>query len=209
MAITSANAVSFVRNLIGERTAKYWTADDITLALQFAMAKVQGELYPWLWDRYKDYAYLPVVSGTSVIDPPSDAFKISSIQITETGKKIRYIPEEEWYKYAYNDSGIDFTDTDYFMAWYMKNLDEITDFPDSCRALIAVEAALIARAKNEDVTPDILNMQKEYKKAALTDLAMTNMSQIEAFSDFQEEDVIDESFVWTWKGGKIKIAAMD
>ncbi|MCK7532356.1 MAG: hypothetical protein MZV63_15650 [Marinilabiliales bacterium] len=209
MAISSANASAFVRSLVGEATAKFWTADEITLYLQFGMTKVLGEMHPFLWDRYKDYAYIVTTAGTSEYDAPSDAYKVSHIQITETGRKIRYISEDEWYKYAYVDSGVDVTDTDYFMVWYMKNLDEIADFPDSCRALIAVEAAIIARTKNEDVTSDLMVMRNEFKKAALTDLAMTNMHQIEAFGDYREEDTIDESYVWTWKGGKIKIASMD
>jgi hypothetical protein len=208
MAITSANAIAFVRSLLGESSAKYWTDPEITLYLQFAMAKVQGELYPFLWERYKDNAYIVTVSGTSVYDAPSDAFKVSHIQITETGQKIRYIAEDEWYKFKYADGGITFSDSDYFTVWYMKNLDEITDFPDSCRALVAVEAAILGRTKNEDVTSDLMALRAEFKKAALTDVTMTNMHDVLALADYMEEDSMDSSFVWTWRGGKIKIISV-
>jgi len=209
MSISNANAVAFVRSIAGEATAKYWTDAEITLYLQMSMAKVLGEMLPWLWERNKDYANLATTSGTSEYSAPADSYRVSHIQIKETGKKIRYIAEDEWYKYAYVDEGVTFTDTDYFIVWFMKNLDEIADFPDPCRYLIAVDAAIMARAKNEDVTPDLIRMRQEAKMSAITDLTVSNMHDIVAFGDYREEDTIDESFVWTWKGGKIKIASMD
>lgn len=203
MSISNANAVSFVRSLIGESSAKFWTNDEITLYLQFAMAKVQGELFPLLWERNKDYAYIDTVAGTDDYDAPADSFKVSHIQITETGKKVRYISEDEWAKYKYNNAGITGTDNDFFTVWFMKNLDEITDFPDSVRVYIAIEAAIMARAKNEDVTSDLINMHRDAKMAALTEVTMYNMHQIDAFSEFSEEEELDMQYVWTWKGGKI------
>jgi hypothetical protein len=208
MSITSANVTSFVRSIIGEASARYWTDAEITLYVQFAMTKVQSELFYLLWETKKDYAYLPTVSGTSLIDPPADCNKISQIQITSTGDKIKYVSEDEWYKYTYGDAGIDFTDSDFFTAWYMKNLDEVTDFPESCKVLIGIEAAIMARAKNEDSSSDLFILQKDAKLAAMTDLTMANMNQIDAFGDYAESDAIDDSYVWTWKGGKIKIVAV-
>jgi len=205
MAITSANAVSFVRSLIGESSAKYWTDAEINLYLQFAMSKVQGEFFPFLWERNKDQEFISTVAGTNDYDAPADTYKISHIQVAETGKKIRYISEDEWAKYKYNSGGITTTATDFFAVWYMKNLDEITDFPDAVRAYIAVEAAIMARAKNEDVTSDLINMQRDFRMAALTEATTYNMHQLDMFSEFSEEESLDMQYVWSWKGGKIHI----
>lgn len=209
MAITSVNATAFIRSLIGEASAKYWTDAELTLYLQFSMAKVLGEFYPFLWERYKNYSTINIVAGTSEYDPPTDSYKVSQIQVSETGKKVRYIAEDEWYKYAYVDAGFTSSATAYFTVWYMKNLDAIDDFPDACRALIAVEAAIMARTKNEDVSQDLLVMQKQFRDAALTELTMTNMHDINEFADYSEQDAMDESYVWTWKGGKIRFATTE
>ena len=208
MAITDANITSFIRSIVGEAVAKYWSADEVTLYKQFAMAKVQAELFYLLWETKKDYVFLPTTAGTSLLDPPSDCFKLSHIQVTSTGNKIKYVSEDEWYKYVYGDTGITATDTDYFTAWYMKNLATVADFPESCRVLIAIEAAILARSKDEDVTTDLLVLKKEAKLAAVTDLTIANMHQVDAFGDYVEADAIDNGYVWTWKGGKIKIVAV-
>lgn len=205
MAITLVNATALIRSLIGEATAKYWTTDEVTLYLQAAMVKVAAQYHPWLFNRYKNVSDLGVVSGTKDYDIVTDGYKLSHIQVKENGKKLRYINEDEYYKYAQWTGTYPlvwtwvgdhirliptpgFTDTDYLLVWFIKNLDEITDFPDSLRALICVEAAILARTKNEDVTNDLLVLRKEYEAAAIVDLQMTNADDVTQFGDFSEED---------------------
>lgn len=205
MAITLANATSLLRSLIGEETAKFWKDAEVTLYLQMAMAKACAQYNPWLFSRNKNVVDFGVISGTSDYDMVTDGYKLSHIQIKSSGRKLRYINEDEYYKYAEWTSGWPVvwtwvgnkvriiptpsaTDTDYLLAWYIKNLDEITDFPDSLRALIVVEAAILARTKNEDVSSDILMLRKEYEQAVLVDLQMTNESDLTQFGDFSEED---------------------
>jgi hypothetical protein len=205
MAITLANATALIRSLIGEATAKYWTTDEITLYLQMAMTKASTQYGPWLFSRNKNVVDFPVVAGTADYDMVTDGYKLSHIQIKTTGRKLRYINEDEYYKYAEWSGGTPVvwtwvggkvrliptptaTDTDYYLAWYIKNLDEITDFPASLRALIIVDAAILARTKNEDVSSDILMLRKEYEQAVLVDLQMTNEADLNQFGDFSEED---------------------
>jgi hypothetical protein len=204
MAISLVNATAMIRSLIGEATAKFWTADEITLYIQMACVKVAAKFQPWLFSRYKNLAYIVLVAGTKDYDIVSDGYKLSHIQVTTTGKKLRYINEDEMYKYAeYTGDPVvwtwagdkirliptpTFSSATYLTAWYIKNLDEITDFPDSIRALIVVEAAILAKTKNEDVSSDILALQKEYEQAVLVDIQMSNSGDIVVFNDFTEED---------------------
>jgi hypothetical protein len=205
MSITLVNATSLLRSLIGEATAKFWTDAEVTLYLQMAMAKACAQYNPWLFSRNKNVVDFGVIAGTSDYDMVTDGYKLSHIQIKTSGRKLRYINEDEYYKYAEWTAGNPVvwtwvgnkvrviptpsaTDTDYLLAWYIKNLDEITDFPDSLRALIVVEAAILARTKNEDVTSDILMLKKDYEQAVLVDLQMTNESDLTQFADFSEED---------------------
>jgi hypothetical protein len=205
MAITLLNITDLIRSLIGEKTAKYWEAAEITLYLQLAMVKVQAQYGPWLFSRYKNVANFGTIANQADYDMVTDGYKLSNIQVKETGRKIRYIDENEYYKYAQSTTGTptvwtwvggkvrlmptpSATDSDYMLAWYVKNLDEVTDFPDSCRALIAVEAAILARTKNEDVSSDILMLRKEYELAVQVDLQMANDSDINVMHDFTEEE---------------------
>lgn len=205
MAITLTNATALLRSLIGEATAKFWSDTEVTLYLQMAMAKACAQYNPWLFSRNKNVVDFGVIAGTSDYDMVTDGYKLSHIQVKSTGRKLRYINEDEYYKYAEWTTGApavwtwvggkvriiptpSATDTDYLLAWYIKNLDEITDFPDSLRALIVVEAAILARTKNEDVSSDILMLRKEYEQAVLVDLQMTNEADLTQFGDFSEED---------------------
>lgn len=202
--ITSGNATSFVRSLIGEATTKWWTDAEITLYLQFAMTRVQGEFYPQLWERNKTFADLSLVAGTQSYDEPADCFKISHIQEAATGRKLHQIGEDEYFKYKswaagtpsgwmYKDKHIFIlpapasTDSDWGLIWYMPAADEITDFPDSFRALVAVEAAILARGKNKEITADLFELQKMFRQSAIIDATMTTYGQVNVISDFSEE----------------------
>jgi len=204
MAISAANVTSMVRSLIAETTAKYWTDAEITLYVQLAMAKVLGQLYPWLWEKNKTPSDFAITAATPTYAMPSDIYKLSYLQIKENGKKLKYISEEEYYKYASWPTGEPVawtydgglirliptpaaTDSDYLLAWGMKNLDEVTDFPDSVRALIAIEAAILARAKDEAVTAELFETRKMFEQAAIMDLTMTTVGQIVEMADHTEE----------------------
>jgi len=203
--ISAANITSFVRSLVGEATAKWWTDAEITLYTQFSMARIQGELYPWLWDKKKTFADFAITSGTAAYDEPSDCFKVSHIQVKSNGKKLQGpLGEDEYYKFADWEDGEPVawmykggqillvptpatTDTDYLMIWYMTALDAVTDFPDSVRGLIGVEAAILARAKNKELTQDLFELRKMYKEAAIMELTMTTGNQVQEIHDFSEE----------------------
>jgi len=195
--ITSANVTSFVRSLIGEATAKWWTDAEITLYVQFAMSRVQGEFYPWMWDIKKTYTTLTFVAGVASL--PSDCFKVSHVNDSE-GHKIRgTIGENEYFKYT-NDTSAPTT----HIVWYMKAADEVTDFPDSMRALVAVEAAMLARGKNKEITADLFEMQKMFRQAATVDLSMTTVGQIQEMQDFSEERSFADG-AWMFDDGKIRL----
>jgi len=205
MAITDANVTSMIRSLVGEATAKYWTEAEVTLYKQFGMTKVLGQYAPWLFNKFKSVAELGIVSGTSLYDYPEEVYKISYIQVKATGRKLRYIDEEEYYKYA-QLTGTDpivwthiggqikliptpsSTDDDYLYVWYLPNLDTVAEFPDPCRALIAIEGAILARTKNEDMSNDMLILRKEYTEAVLVELQTTNIGDINVFPDFTEDE---------------------
>jgi len=204
MSITTANSLSIIRSLVGETTAKYWTDVELGLYQQMAMAKVLSQYGPWLFNKYKNIANLSTVAGTADYDYPTDCYKISYIQDAITGSKLRYVDDDEYWKYkGYPTSTVAWTHvggkirfiptpsgtvTNAYIVWYLKNLDEVTDFPDILRALITVEAAILARTKDENVTADLINMKNEYNLSAMVELQTTNMHDVVEMGDFSEED---------------------
>lgn len=205
MAMTDQNVTDLIRALINESTAKFWTSDNITLYKTAAMQVILNKFYPWLYEEYKTYEDFTLTSGTSVYSLPTNCYKPAKFEVKTTGDKLRFIREDELYKYRDYGTGYpvawmykggqveilpepNFTDTDYLVCWYMPILDAVTEFPDSARSLIAVEAAILAKTKDEDVTPDLLQLRRKYEDALMTYFALTQMGSPDFFSDFCDED---------------------
>lgn len=204
MAITTANSLAIIRSLIGETTAKFWNDTEIGLYQKMGLAKVQAQYGPWLFDKFKTWYAQGTVAGTADIDYPSGCYKISQIQEYATGRKLRYINEDEIYKYLDNDSvnavwthkggkihllpTPSATASNVYLIWYMAAITDIGTLPDALAALVTVEAAILARTKNEDVSNDLMTLRQEYTQAVLVELATTNMHDINEMGDFTEED---------------------
>jgi len=191
---SEANVTSLTRSLIGEATAKFWTDDEITLYINAAMATIGAKFFYVLYPRYKTFADGAVTSGTATVDLPDNCQKIGKVEVKETKKQLRFIEEDEASEYtnwgdgepvawSFKGGAIwllptpDITDTDYLQIWYMEYMDAVTDFPEELRPLIAVEAAILARTKDEDVTPDLLALQKRLSDSAWDSLSITQIQE--------------------------------
>ena len=195
MTITSeANTTSLTRSLIGEATANFWTDAEVTLYINSAMATIGAKFFYILYPRYKTFADGAIVSGTDTVDLPDNCQKIGKVEVKSTKKQLRFIEEDEVAEFTNWGDGEpvawsfkggkiwllptpDFSDTDYLRIWYMEYMDAVTDFPEELRPLIAVEAAILARTKDEDVTPDLLALQKRLSDSAWDSLSITQIQE--------------------------------
>jgi hypothetical protein len=194
MAMTLENVTAFVRSLLGETSARYWTDAEITLYIQMAKSKVQAQFFPLLWDQFKSGADFGMTAGTSLYNYPTDATKIVALEVKADGKILRKIGEDEFHRYADATAGDptawtlvggqirlfpvpSTTDADYLYCWYMKNLTitattpAVTDFPDVCKSLIAIEAVILGRGKDNAITADILELRKIYEQNVMVELS--------------------------------------
>lgn len=212
MSFSTANSVSMVRSLIKEATAKFWTDAEITLYLSASMQTNWAKYSPWLYDQYKTWANFGVTTATAdyVISTAigANVFKIAYVTVKENGNKLRYIHADEMYKYKEWDTGYptvwtykaklsislfptpNFTDADYLECFYMPIYTDITTFPDSLQMLVCVDAAILAKIKDEDPDEALMAMKKDYEYTAMMDLVMHSVGQIEEFPDFREEDTL-------------------
>jgi len=206
MAWSDSEVSDFIESIVNEYNAsKYWDADEITLYKKAGMSKVLSQFYPWLYSEKKDWDDLALTSGTNEYAKPTNCYKLAYLCEKDTGEKLLYIPPPEIWKYRDYSAGypvgwtwkageisiipdVNFTDADYLQIWYMPILDAVTEFPDCCAPLIAIEGAVIALLKDKAADPALMALKKEYEMAVYTDLTLHTMEHIEVFPDYREED---------------------
>lgn len=202
MSLSSANATALVRSLIKEASARFWTDAEITLYLSSAMDTTWARYSNLLYPRYKSWAAISLTNGNADYNKPSGCFKISKIVITSNGHKLRLVGDDEMFKFEdANPSAA----SDYLTCYYLPTYTDITTFPDSLQTLCCVEAAILAKTKDEDVTPDLLDLRKHYEDAALFELSVATLDEVNVFADFTEEKSLTEEYAWTYKAGAIHL----
>lgn len=202
MAWTANNVTDFIRALVNESTASFWTTAQIALFEQAGMSKILSMYYPWLYTTHKTWGDFATTAGDpDATSMPSNLYKVAYLCVKETGKEIDYISTREIWKYygygAGNAMGWTWkankinlipapsaSDTDYLEIHYMPILDAVTEFPDCMRPLIAVEAVIFAKVKDEDVTADLFKMQKDFQDAVMSDLTLHYIEAVDVFPDY-------------------------
>lgn len=207
--ISDANVTSFIRSLVGESTAKYWTDDEITLYKQFGMMAVQSKYWYLIYPEKVKKATATMIATEDYIALPDNCFKIGKIEVYNNGngdgKHIRIIGTDEVHKYEGWDVGDPvaglFADsklylyptpnrtvTNFFRYWYLEYFDGVTDFPECLRPLIAIEAVLFAKTKDKNVTVDVLAMQQRLEEIAYHALSMSQIQEPDIIGDYEVED---------------------
>lgn len=208
--ISDANVTSYIRSLVNEDTAKFWTDADITLYKQFGMMAVQSRFHPWLQETYKTFANFGITDGTAKYDPATDLsitnlHKVIRIEEQDQGETLRYIQDDEYWKYAewadgdpvawmWDDNDIrliptpNSTDSTFLRIWYTTHMTTVETFPECLRPLIAIEAVIYAKVKDEDLTADVYDLRRRFEMNAYMDLTFSQMQEPIIFRDGAEED---------------------
>ncbi len=205
--MTDDNVTSYIRSLVNETTASFWTDADITLYKQLGMNVIQSTYFPYMKDRYKTFELKGTTADSDTFDTviSTDAWRITGIEIAETGARLRYITDNEYWKYAAWSPGEpntwmfkggvvkliptpSATTSELLRVWYLPIMDAVTEFPECLRPLIAIEAIISAKVRDENVSQDILFLHKRYSDAALIALTLDQMQEPIVMSDFELEE---------------------
>jgi hypothetical protein len=200
MSFSTVDATALVRSLIKEASAKFWTDAEITLYLKSSMQATWGKYSTALYNINKDWDTIDLESGEPDYDFPSGCYKISKIVVTETGNKLRYVYDDEIWKYADASPG---DETGYLTVYFLPNYTDITSFPDALQPLVCVEAAILAKSKDENVDQYLLDLRAWHEDIARHDLAL--LADADVWPDFKEEDSLTYEYAWTYKGGQIHL----
>lgn len=208
--ISDADVTSFVRSLLGEGTAKHWTDDEITLYIKFGMMAVESKYWYLLAPLDKKVVKRSLAENTQYVTIPgnedSEDFscaKIIKVEVASTGDMVRYIEPDDLSRFEEYDDGA--AATDYLNIFYLQHKSATTDFPESLRPLIAIEAVMFGNTKDGTVDGALLVLHREFEGIALNFLGVSQIQEPAIISDYEVEDgyTFSNPVAWSFREGKI------
>ena len=201
--ISDTDVTAFVRSLLGEGTAKHWTDTEIALYIKFGMMAVESKYWYLLAPLDKKIGQASLVANTASISIPDDCAKIIKLEVASTGDMVRYIEPDDLSRYEEYDDGA--ASTNYFNIWYLEHKSATTDFPESLRPLIAIEAVMFGNTKDGTVDGALVALHREFEGIALNFLGVSQIQEPALISDHELEDsyTYDNPVGWTFREGKI------
>lgn len=201
--ISDDDVTNLIRYILNEATAKFWEDDEITLYKKFGMIAVASKYWYLLAPISAKVAATSLSANTPYVSQPDDCAKVLRVEEVANRKLLRWIEPDEVWKYSLYDDGA--AATNYLNVWYLEYYDEVTDFPEALRPLIAMEAIAFAKAKDENLSVDIQGMHKRFEDIANTFLSTTVMYEPPIFGDYAQERAYtdDNPCAWSFRDGSI------
>ena len=203
--IDDDDVTDFIRSLIGEETAKHWTDAEITLYKKMGMVAVNSKYWYLLAPTEVKVVSTDLAASTEYVSIPDDCAKVLRVEVAETRKLLRKIEVDELWKYSEYDDGA--ASSGYLDIWYLEYYDTVTDFPETLRPLIAIEAVIYAFSKDKGIDAGILNLQRKFEETAIAFLATDSMYEPTIFGDQELERgyTDDNPCAWCFRDGKIHL----
>lgn len=203
--MTDAELTAYIRSLVNEETAKFWTSTDITAYKKVAYITVQSEFHSYLLEKDKTFEAFAMTNAQSTYNPPGNYHKIIRIEETDYGQNLEYISDDDYWKYSDYQPGKPIawiwdggkirliptpntTSSTYLRIWYTKKKDSLADFEECLHPLIAIEAVIASKVKDENVTIDLMELKRRYNLIAYIDLSFPQMGKPPIMSDASVED---------------------
>ncbi len=188
---------NYVRSLIAEPQASYWTDDEIDVYTEIALILIFNDLWGLLYPVYNKTAYLSVEANNPYIPLPEDCFKIISITpVDNHTTNFDYIPIDIENHYETNNlrgwffenNQIRIVPTPTVSAnncYRIKYIPKPTfeNIPDVMYPYLAVETVIQAKVKDENVPSYLLILEEKYKRNLISFLMVNQL---------QNEDVLTE-----------------
>lgn len=213
--MTDPQWLDYVRSLIGESEATYkmWTPEEVLIYKAVGVTTVLAEFWNLLavthkkivkCAKTKDDPYISLKDGENDIP----FHKIIRIEYTSTGRKLDYIEDDKLFLYETGSTGEPqvwlFEDNkpyqvptpaatvaDYWRVWYLPEFTTLAELPDILHPLIALEAVINARIKDERLMRALLLKRDHLASIAMGTLAIAQLQEpgkISMFGDDEEED---------------------
>jgi len=175
--MTDVQWETYLRSLLNEDVATFWTAEDVAAYKQVGLVIVSGVFWSLLFPLKKRYYDYSLTVGENYLDLPVGWQKIVRLEEKATGRPLAPIPDREIPTYEGADAGNgpcgwmfirgkirplpvpQAAFTDHLRLWYLPRPETLEDLPEDLHPLVAVEAAIAARTKDENVSPYLLKLR--------------------------------------------------
>lgn len=204
MAIISDDDITaFTRSLLGEATEKHWTDTEVALYIKFGMMAVESKYWYLLAPLDKKIEQASLEASTATISIPTNCAKIIKLEVASTGDMVRYLEPDDLSRYEEYDDGA--ASTNYFNIWYLLHKSATTDFPESLRPLIAIEAVMFGNIKDGTVDGALVALHREFESIALNFLGVPQIQEPALMDDYELEDkyTYTDPVGWSFREGAI------
>ena len=195
--MTKEECRRYIRSLLAEPQASYWDDSELDVYIEVAITNIVNEMWHMLAPVYNKTDYLDVAVGNQYIDLPADCLKVLSIRIAgNKTKAFDYIP-----------FGLDHIYENYeFSGWKLENnkikliplpTESVEDYleikylpvftfdniPEVMKPLVAIEAVIQAKVKDELVPQHLLLLKENFKRNLLTFLSAHQTQNVEVIPE--------------------------
>ncbi len=201
-----AELETFVRSLLGETTAKWWSPGEFAAYKEAAIINIMNEFWTLLLPIKQDFELKDRTADTNTVDLPTDCFKVSRFEVVSTGYKVQFIDDDQLWKYHDLDDedhcifkgekimllytpGA--TSTGYFRIWYLPNLDTLTKLPEALHPLLGVDIAMCAKIKDDQLKAHLMSMRNLYASNAKLALCVPQAQDFGGIRDFSGDEEYD------------------
>lgn len=206
--MTDSELTAYIKSLIAGEDDPLWTTDTIELYKKVGMSLVSANLWHLLYPIKKTYVDVDITANEPFISLPAGCQKVVNLEIAETGQPLKYITENQLWRYerqatgepeawTFNANKIqliptpNLTKTGMYRLWYLPRPATIADLPDEVHPLVAVEAVLSAKIRDEDLTADLIMLQKRFTDIAINALSVAQVQEPESMADHESQGFED------------------
>jgi len=200
---------TFARSLLGESMsiAKWWTPAEFAAYKQAALINIMSEFWNLLLPITQDFELANRTSGSNTVDFPDDCFKLSRFEIASTGQKIKFIDDDELWKYVgiddenhciFKDGKIMLlytptaTETGYFRIWFVPIINnDLSKLTEILHPLIGVDIAMCAKIKDDQLKAHLMAMRNHYANNAKLALCVPQVQDFGGIRNFDSDEEYD------------------
>jgi len=203
--MSDAEFLIFVRSLINEPAAKFWTTEDIAAYKTVGITVAASSIFNLLAVTHKKFTLRDMTINDPYIASPTDFWKVIRVEFASSGQKLPYIQDDELWKFDRVATGTpqvwmltdgkitqvptpNVTSTGYWRLFYLPRFTALASLPEELHPLIAIETVISARVKDENVTKDLLLKRDHYFKAAIASLSIAQLQDAEKIGNFDQSE---------------------
>jgi len=171
----------YVRSLLNEPAAAFWTDADLVTYKAVAITLVNAIFWNLLFPLKKRYYDYSLTVGENNLDLPVGWHKIVRVEVAATGQVLKYIPDQEIPRYENADAGEGplgwmfirgkirplpnptAAMANYLRVWYLPRATTLADLPEDLHPLVAIETVLAGRTQDENVSPYLSNLRDRFE----------------------------------------------